>query len=81
MCSLLDLAAFFARYFHGCEATFQHTQHVLQFGKLAGELGLYCRSGDFDKAYELLPRIERGLAQHAGSMGPVRLAGDRKRHV
>lgn len=39
------------------------------------ELGLYCRSGDFDKAYELLPRIERGLAQHAGSMGPVRLAG------
>lgn len=39
------------------------------------ELGLHCRAGEFAKAFDLLPRIERGLAQHTGSMGPVRLAG------
>ncbi|MFZ1687636.1 MAG: hypothetical protein WAU70_09455 [Flavobacteriales bacterium] len=39
------------------------------------ELGLHCRAGEFRKAFELLPRIERGLEQYAGSMGPVRMAG------
>lgn len=39
------------------------------------ELSIHLRMGDFDKALELVPIVERGLAEHAHRMGPVRRAG------
>jgi len=39
------------------------------------ELGLHCRIGDFRKAVDLLPNIERGLERHGSTIGPVRKAG------
>ncbi len=39
------------------------------------ELSMYMRLGDFSKALELVPLVERGLADHDRHMGPVRRAG------
>jgi hypothetical protein len=39
------------------------------------ELDLHGRTGDFQKAIELIPMVERGLAQHGERLGPVRKAG------
>lgn len=39
------------------------------------ELSMYLRLGQFDRALELVPAVERGLAEHALRMGPVRRAG------
>lgn len=39
------------------------------------ELTIHSQLGDFDKALELVPSVERGLAACAERMGPVRKAG------
>jgi hypothetical protein len=39
------------------------------------ELSMYMRMGDLEHALELVPVVERGLAQHAGLISPVRKAG------
>ncbi|MCW5900004.1 MAG: hypothetical protein KIT10_12115 [Flavobacteriales bacterium] len=36
------------------------------------ELSLLMRSGEFGRALDLVPSIEKGLRRHAGRMGPVR---------
>lgn len=39
------------------------------------ELSMHLHLGEFEKAAELTPVVKRGLAQHAGRIGPVRRAG------
>lgn len=39
------------------------------------ELTIHAQMGDFDKALEMVPGVERGLAACAARMGPVRKAG------
>ncbi|MCB9168917.1 MAG: hypothetical protein H6597_02985 [Flavobacteriales bacterium] len=39
------------------------------------ETALYARAGEFDKAIELLPIIERGMARFGDRLGPLRRAG------
>lgn len=41
------------------------------------ELSMYMRTGDVERALELVPVVERGLAHHAGLISPVREASFR----
>lgn len=38
------------------------------------ELSMYMRTGEVERALELVPVVERGLAHHAGIISPVRVA-------
>jgi tetratricopeptide (TPR) repeat protein len=39
------------------------------------ELSIHCQMGAFDKALEMVPMVERGIAQHEERLGSVRKAG------
>lgn len=66
--------------FRQCPATWKMAEHEDLEQKLfttsaSLELGMHARTGDFGRALEMVPFVERGLARYAQRMGNVRKAG------